>query len=109
MIYLTLLDRKLVFRETLDLDDFSMYVFAGMETLHDMVKFMHLVLNVYYALKLPLTISHTGNIFQAFLSSFFICCLFCVFKINFLDTFFQECHLSVKQIGSRSGPTFLRA
>ena len=30
-------------------------------------------------------------------------------KINFLEKIFQEYHLSVKQIWSRSGPTFRRA
>ena len=33
--------------------------------------------------------------------------LFC--KINFFEKFFQKYHLSVKQIGSRSGPTFCQA
>ena len=37
------------------------------------------------------------------------CCLLILFKINFSEKFFQEYHLSVKQIGSRSGPTFCRA
>ena len=37
------------------------------------------------------------------------CCLLIFFKINFFEKFFQEYHLSVKQIGSRSGPTFCRA
>ena len=31
------------------------------------------------------------------------------FKIHFFEKFFQECHLSVKQFGSRSGWTFCRA
>ena len=32
--------------------------------------------------------------------------LLIIFKNNFFEKFFQECHLSVKQIGSRSGSTF---
>ena len=32
-----------------------------------------------------------------------------IFKINFFEIFFQEYHQSVKQFGSRSGPTFCRA
>ena len=31
------------------------------------------------------------------------------FKINFFEKFFQECYQSVKQFGSRSGPTFCQA
>ena len=31
------------------------------------------------------------------------------FSNNFFEKFFQEYHLSVKQIGSRSSPTFCRA
>ena len=31
------------------------------------------------------------------------------FKINFFEKIFQEYHQSVKQFGSRSGPTFFRA
>ena len=31
------------------------------------------------------------------------------FKINFFENLFQKCHQSVKQFGSRSGPTFCRA
>ena len=41
------------------------------------------------------------------------CMLFCrlliIFKINFSEKFFQEYHQSVKQFGSRSGPTKCRA
>ena len=40
--------------------------------------------------------------------SCFCCRLLIFFKINFFEKFFQEYHLSVKQIGSRSGPTFCR-
>ena len=36
------------------------------------------------------------------------CLLLILFQINFLDKFFQDYHLSVKQIGSRSGPNFVR-
>ena len=31
------------------------------------------------------------------------------FKINFFENVFQKCHPSVKEFGSRSGPTFSRA
>ena len=34
------------------------------------------------------------------------CCLLIFFKINFFEEFFQKYHQSVKQFGSRSGPTF---
>ena len=34
------------------------------------------------------------------------CRLLIFFKINIFEKFFQEFHLSVKQIGSRSGSTF---
>ena len=37
------------------------------------------------------------------------CCLLIFFKINFFEKFFQEYHQSVKQLGSRSGPTICRA
>ena len=37
------------------------------------------------------------------------CHLLILFKINFLEKFFQEYYQSVKQFGSRSGPTFCRA
>ena len=37
------------------------------------------------------------------------CRLLIFFKINFFEKFFHEYHLNVKQIGSRSGPTFCRA
>ena len=35
--------------------------------------------------------------------------LLILLKIYFLEKFFQENRLSIKQIGSRSGPTFCRA
>ena len=39
-----------------------------------------------------------------------LCCLLVLFKINFLEKFFQEYHdPSVKQIGSRSCLAFCRA
>ena len=38
---------------------------------------------------------------------FFVICGF--FLINFLKNIFQEYHQSVKQFGSRSGPTFCQA
>ena len=41
------------------------------------------------------------EIFHAFMSSADF------FKINFWGNFFQEYHQSVKQFGSRSGPTFV--
>ena len=37
------------------------------------------------------------------------CRLLIFFKINSFDNFFQEYRLSVKQIGTRSGPTFCQA
>ena len=37
------------------------------------------------------------------------CRLLFFFKINFFEKFFQEYYLRVKQIGSRSGPTFCQA
>ena len=37
------------------------------------------------------------------------CHLLIFFKINFFEKVFQEYHLSVKQIGFRSGPIFYRA
>ena len=38
---------------------------------------------------------------------FMLCCrLLIFFKINIFKKFFQEYHQSVKQFGSRSGPTF---
>ena len=37
--------------------------------------------------------------------SWFFCRLLIFFKINFLEKFFQEQYKSVKQFGSRSGPT----
>ena len=37
---------------------------------------------------------------------FFFCRLQIFFKINFFEIFVQEYHLSVKQIGFRSGPMF---
>ena len=43
------------------------------------------------------------EIFHAF------CHLQIIFKINIFEKFFQEYHLCVKQIGSRSGPTKCRA
>ena len=42
------------------------------------------------------------------LACFIVVCWF-FFKINFLVKFFQEYHQSVKQFGSRSGPTLCRA
>ena len=36
---------------------------------------------------------------------FMLFCRLIFFKINFFEKFFQEYHLSVKQIGSRLGPT----
>ena len=39
----------------------------------------------------------------------FCCRLLIFFKINFFEKFFPEYHQSVKQFGSRSGPTFCRA
>ena len=39
----------------------------------------------------------------------FCCLLLFFFKINFFQNFFQECHLSVKQIRSTSGLAFYRA
>ena len=39
----------------------------------------------------------------------FFCCLPIFFKITFFKKFFQGYHQSVKQFGSRSGPTFCRA
>ena len=37
------------------------------------------------------------------------CCLLIFFKINFFEKKNQKYHLSVKQIGSRSGPTYCQA
>ena len=37
-----------------------------------------------------------------------ICCQLFFFKINFFKNNFQEYHQSVKQFGSRSGPSFVR-
>ena len=34
------------------------------------------------------------------------CRLLMFFKFNFFEKLFQEYHLSVEQIGSRTGPTF---
>ena len=48
----------------------------------------------------PLRALHSGKFFMLF------CRLQIFFKIIFFEKFFQEYHLSVKQIGSRSGPTF---
>ena len=39
----------------------------------------------------------------------FLCRLLIFFKIDFFKKFFQEYNQSVKQFGSRSGPTFRRA
>ena len=36
------------------------------------------------------------------------CSLLIFFKINLFEKIFQEYHLSVEQIGSRSGPHFVR-
>ena len=36
----------------------------------------------------------------------FFFCLLIFFKINFFEKFFQDYHQSIKQFGSRSGPTF---
>ena len=44
-----------------------------------------------------------GNFFMLF------CFLHFFFKIKFFEKFFQEYYQSVKQFGSRSGPTFCRA
>ena len=41
--------------------------------------------------------------------SFFCCRLLTFFKINFFEKFFQEHYQSVKQFGSRSGPTLCRS
>ena len=41
--------------------------------------------------------------------SCFCCCLLIGFKINIFEKFFQEYHQSVKQFGSRLGPTFFQA
>ena len=39
----------------------------------------------------------------------FFCRLLTFYKINFFEKFFQEYNQSVKQLASRSGPTFCRA
>ena len=52
--------------------------------------------------RLTLNICMLGN-----LSCFTVCWFF--FKIIFFENFFQEYHQSVKQFGSRSGPTSCRA
>ena len=58
-------------------------------------------MNLYYIWNY-LTLCPLGN-----LSCFFVVCWF-FFKINFFEKFFQQYHLSVKQIGSRSGLMFCR-
>ena len=48
-----------------------------------------------------ITLCLLGKFFMLF------CCLLIFFKINFFEEFFQKYHQSVKQFGSRSGPTFV--
>ena len=54
---------------------------------------------------------HDKTLTFCMLGIFFPCfyCLVIFFKINFFKKIFQEHYQSVKQFGSRSGPTFCRS
>ena len=63
-----------------------------------MFRYLYITAEAHFA-----EMSHLYSLLQAF------CRLLIFVEINVFEKFFQEYHQSVKQFGSRSGPTYCRA